>query len=57
MRGLVIVVILGVLLFGLVGSAYASYAGFGLIASGARWARIGAIGGPSIQGGGPGSGK
>lgn len=57
MRGLLIGVILFVLLFGLAGSAYASYAGFGLVASGSRWARVGAIGGPAIQGGGPGSGK
>ena len=41
----------------LAGAAYASFTGFGLVASGAPFARSGSIGGPVIMGGGPGSGK
>jgi hypothetical protein len=51
---ILIVVILG---GGFAGAAYASLNGFGLVASGAPYARSGSIGGPVIMGGGPGSGK
>ncbi|HEX2908430.1 MAG TPA: hypothetical protein VHO69_16270 [Phototrophicaceae bacterium] len=57
MRRLIVVVMLAVLLLGLAGSAYASYTGFGMVASGAPYARVGSIGGPAVMGGGPGSGK
>lgn len=50
---LVVVILVGS--FG--GVAYASLSGFGLVASGAPFARSGSIGGPVIMGGGPGSGK
>lgn len=51
--GLVAVILMGS--FG--GAAYAAVNGFGLVASGAAFARSGSIGGPVIMGGGPGSGK
>lgn len=52
---IVLVVVLLAGTFG--GAAYASMTGFGLVASGAPFARSGSIGGPVIMGGGPGSGK
>ncbi len=52
---IVLVVVVLVTSFG--GAAYASLNGFGLVASGAPFARSGSIGGPVIMGGGPGSGK
>jgi hypothetical protein len=57
MRAIVIVVVLVLFSLTLAGTAYASYTGFGMIASGAPFARVGSIGGPAVQGGGPGSGK
>lgn len=58
MRRSVIIAIVVVLLgSGLLGSAYASYTGFGLISSGGPSARVGSLGGPVVIGGGPGSGK
>ncbi len=57
MRNIVAVVAVFVMLLGLAGTAYASYTGFGMVASGAPYARVGSIGGPAVQGGGPGSGK
>ncbi len=57
MRRLVIIIIVVVILGGLLASAsYASYNGFGLVASGNPNARSGSLGGPIIIGGGPGSG-
>lgn len=57
--GRIVIVVLVVVLLGstLGGAAYASMTGFGLVASGAPFARSGSIGGPVIMGGGPGSGK
>lgn len=55
MIAIVLVVVLLAGTFG--GAAYASLNGFGLVASGAPFARSGSIGGPVIMGGGPGSGK
>jgi hypothetical protein len=55
MVAIVLVVVILVSSFG--GAAYASLNGFGLVASGAPFARSGSIGGPVIMGGGPGSGK
>jgi hypothetical protein len=55
MVAIVLVVVILVSSFG--GVAYASLNGFGLVASGAPFARSGSIGGPVIMGGGPGSGK
>jgi hypothetical protein len=57
MRLVIIGVVTALLLLGLGGAAYASYAGVGLVASGAPWVRVGSIGGPNIFGGGSGSGK
>ncbi len=58
MGRIVVIVLVVVLLAGsLGGAAYASLNGFGLVASGAAFARSGSIGGPVIMGGGPGSGK
>ncbi len=52
------IVLVVVLLTGTFGAAaYASMNGFGLVASGAAFARSGSIGGPVVMGGGPGSGK
>jgi hypothetical protein len=58
MGRIVVIVLVVVLLTGTLGAAaYASFSGFGLVASGAPFARSGSIGGPVIMGGGPGSGK
>lgn len=57
MRTMLVVVMVVVFGLGLAGTAYASYTGFGMVASGAPYARVGSIGGPAVQGGGPGSGK
>lgn len=58
MRGLVVVVITMVLLGGLLaGAAYASYNGYGIVASGSPSARSGSLGGPIFIGGGPSGGK
>lgn len=57
--GRMVIIILIVLMLGggFVGAALASINGYGLVASGAPYARSGSIGGPVIMGGGPGSGK
>lgn len=57
--GRILVIIFVVLILGstFAGATYASMNGFGLVASGAPFARSGSIGGPVIMGGGPGSGK
>lgn len=57
--GRMVVIFLVILLLGgtFAGAAYAGLNGFGLIASGAPFARAGSIGGPVVMGGGPGSGK
>jgi hypothetical protein len=57
MRILIVVITFVVLLGGLGVASAASYQGFGLVSSGAPWVRVGSIGGPSVVGGGPGSGK
>lgn len=57
MRYVLVIAVLLLLQLGLAGTAYASYTGFGMVASGAPYARVGSIGGPAVQGGGPGSGK
>jgi hypothetical protein len=58
MGRMIAIVLVVVLLSGTFGAAaYASVNGFGLVASGAPFARSGSIGGPVIMGGGPGSGK
>jgi len=57
MRYVLVIAVLLLLLLGLAGTAYASYTGFGMVTSGAPYARVGSIGGPAVQGGGPGSGK
>jgi len=56
-RAIVIILVLVMLTGTFAGAAYASLNGFGLVASGAPFARSGSIGGPVIMGGGPGSGK
>jgi hypothetical protein len=56
-RVVVILLVVVILASSFGGVAYASLNGFGLIASGAPFARSGSIGGPVIMGGGPGSGK
>lgn len=50
----VTILILGTLL---AGAAYASYNGYGIIASGSPNARVGSLGGPVFIGGGPSGGK
>ena len=57
MRTLITILLIGSLTFCMVGSAVASYNGWGLIAVGASSVRSGSVGGPGIVGGGPGSGK
>jgi hypothetical protein len=58
MRGLVIILIAMVLMGGLLASAaYASYNGYGIVASGSPSARGGSLGGPVFFGGGPSGGK
>jgi hypothetical protein len=57
MRLVIVGIVTAVLLLGLGGAAYASYAGVGLVASGAPWVRVGSIGGPNVLGGGPSGGK
>jgi hypothetical protein len=57
MRTFVIAIIMFFLLGGFGATAYASYRGYGMLATGAPWVRVGSIGGPNIVGGGPGSGK
>lgn len=58
MRNAIAIILLVVILSGLLGTAaYASYHGYGIIASGNPNARSGSLGGPIIIGGGPGSGK
>lgn len=56
-RTVAIVLVVLLLSGSFAGAAYASVTGFGLVASGAPFARSGSIGGPVIMGGGPGSGK
>lgn len=56
-RIIVIILVVAMLGGGFVGAALASLNGYGLVASGAPYARSGSIGGPVIMGGGPGSGK
>lgn len=50
---LVIILLTG----GLLAASYASYNGYGIVATGNPSARTGSLGGPIILGGGPGSGK
>jgi hypothetical protein len=58
MRNTIVIILVVVVLGGLfAATTYASYSGIGLIASGPPSARIGSIFGPSVVGGGPGSGK
>lgn len=57
MRLVIVGIVTALLLLGLGGAAYASYAGVGLVASGAPWVRVGSIGGPNVFGGGPSGGK
>lgn len=56
-RSVIVAIVAVLLLVGLVGVAYASYTGFGLVSGGGPSARVGSIGGPVVIGGGPGSGK
>jgi hypothetical protein len=56
-RAIAIILVVVMLVGSFGGAAYASLNGFGLVASGAPFARSGSIGGPVIMGGGPGSGK
>jgi hypothetical protein len=56
-RGAIITIVVVLLLLGLGASAYAGYAGLGMVQPGGPSARVGSIGGPVIVGGGPGSGK
>lgn len=56
-KGIIVAIAVVLLLAGLAGATYASYAGFGLVSSGGPSARVGSIFGPAIVGGGPGSGK
>ena len=57
MRGILAFAVIFLLLFGLFGSAFASYQGMGLVGNRTYSLRQGSSNGIFIMGGGPGSGK
>lgn len=57
MRTAVTILLILTLTFCMMGTAVASYSGWGLTPVGPSSVRSGSVGGPGIVGGGPGSGK
>ena len=56
-RRVIIVIVVVLLMASFVGATYASFTSYGVIASGAPFARSGSVGGVVVMDGGPGNGK
>lgn len=56
-RGIIATAVIALMLFGLMGSVYASYTGMGLVGNPTYSLRQGSSNGIFVMGGGPGSGK